>query len=106
MLLPEFNVGVEGTFDEKPPDPPKGLGPMRLLLVGGAWTDRKLGESTGEVPRRVGSVPPVWMVIVLVNVLDSPLHSPFRMHPFVLVFGRRICWDPESGLVRLHAENG
>lgn len=34
VLLPEFNVGVEGRFDEKPPDPPNGLGPMRLLLVG------------------------------------------------------------------------
>lgn len=36
VLLPEFNVGVNGRFDEKPPEPPKGLGPIRLLLVGGA----------------------------------------------------------------------
>jgi hypothetical protein len=43
------------------------------------------------------------MVIVLVNVFDSPLHSPFLMHPFVFEVERHVRWDPESGLVRLHA---
>lgn len=34
-------------------DDPNGLGPIKLFDVG-AWTDRKLGGSTGVVPRRVG----------------------------------------------------